>query len=486
MIAEATGPARPFDIILVHSTSRFARDVCTSELYVRRLRRAGLELASVTQDIGGQDGTAEVLRQMLAVFDEHQSRENAKHTLRAMKENARQGHWNGSTPPFGYTTREAGQRGHRIKKVLVINDLEAALVRRMYRLHLGAEGVPMGVKAIADRLNREGERFRGKPFSIANVHRVLSSETYAGQYWFNRFDSRSSQPKPKDQWVPMEVPAIISRETFQHVQESLAARAPSRTPPRVVTGPVLLTGLAICATCKGGMTLRTGKSGRYRYYTCANCAHRGKAVCPGRSVPMDALDGAVIDAFAGRILNPERLGDLIGTYLARSSEGDAERQARIARLKAEVTEASGAKAKLIRLVANGTLPDDDPELTRELRQADGRRRRAEESLRLFEAQASADRPKAITPAKIAKVGESIRLALQQGDPAFRRAYLRLFVEQVEVDDENIRISGPTAALAQAAAAESPESLTANGSQFRSGWRPLRDSNPCRRRERAVS
>jgi hypothetical protein len=31
-------------------------------------------------------------------FDDYQSKENAKHTLRAMKENARQGYWNGTRP----------------------------------------------------------------------------------------------------------------------------------------------------------------------------------------------------------------------------------------------------------------------------------------------------------------------------------------------------------------------------------------------------
>src|SRR5690606_18293386 len=112
MITMAAGPGRPFDVALVHSTSRFARDLYVNEMYVRRLRKAGVELGSITQDISGRDGSSEVLRQMLAVFDEHQSRENAKHTHRAMRENARQGFWNGSRPPFGYRTVEAGRQGH--------------------------------------------------------------------------------------------------------------------------------------------------------------------------------------------------------------------------------------------------------------------------------------------------------------------------------------------------------------------------------------
>ena len=42
--------------------------------------------------------------------------------------------------------------------------------------------------------------------------------------------------------------------------------------------------------------LRTGtsKNGRvYRYYTCSNCATKGKTVCKGRSVSMEKLDRLV-------------------------------------------------------------------------------------------------------------------------------------------------------------------------------------------------
>ena len=44
-------------------------------------------------------GKSVMMRQIMALFDEYQSKENAKHTLRAMRENARQGYWNGSRPP---------------------------------------------------------------------------------------------------------------------------------------------------------------------------------------------------------------------------------------------------------------------------------------------------------------------------------------------------------------------------------------------------
>ena len=43
----------------------------------------------------GEDPMHVMMRQIMAPFDEYHSKENAKHVLRAMNENARQGFWNG-------------------------------------------------------------------------------------------------------------------------------------------------------------------------------------------------------------------------------------------------------------------------------------------------------------------------------------------------------------------------------------------------------
>jgi hypothetical protein len=53
------------------------------------------------------------------------TKENAKHVLRALKESARQGFWNGSLPPIGYRAVAAEQRGAEAKKKLEIDPLHA-------------------------------------------------------------------------------------------------------------------------------------------------------------------------------------------------------------------------------------------------------------------------------------------------------------------------------------------------------------------------
>ena len=60
---------------------------------------------------------------------------------RAMKENARQGCWNGALPPIGYRIVEAAeQRGHRVKKTLEIDPIQGETVRLMFRLAREGDG----------------------------------------------------------------------------------------------------------------------------------------------------------------------------------------------------------------------------------------------------------------------------------------------------------------------------------------------------------
>src|SRR5690606_21568203 len=110
-------------------------------------------------------------------------------------------------------------------------------------------------------------RTRKGRWGVGQLHKLLTSTTYKGEYRFNRKVWKTKEDMPEDQQVVVPVPPIIEPALFDEVQKRLAARNPKTAPPRVVTGPILLTGLATCATCGGGMTLRTGKSGRYRYYT---------------------------------------------------------------------------------------------------------------------------------------------------------------------------------------------------------------------------
>src|SRR5690606_28033516 len=285
MIEAGTSKPAPFDVVVVHSFSRFFRDHFELEFYVRKLAKNGIKLVSITQEMG-DDPMHVMMRQIMALFDEYQSKENAKHVTRALKENARQGFWNGSLPPIGYRVVDAEQRGAKTKKKLEIDPLHADTIRLIYRLALEGDGDSgqMGVKAIVKYLNARGIFTRdGGRWGIGQVHRVLTRRTYIGEHeWGKR--SKHNDARSPGEIVTVPVPAIIERETFDQVQALLQARNPkTELPARVVIGPTLLTGICYCGNCGGAMTIRTGKSGRYRYYACSIKARQGETGCKGRA-----------------------------------------------------------------------------------------------------------------------------------------------------------------------------------------------------------
>src|SRR5262245_26320612 len=232
MIERACDGENAFDVIVVHSFSRFFRDAFGLEFYVRKLTKHGVKLVSITQELG-DDPAQVMMRQVIALFDEYQSKENAKHVLRAMKENVRQGFWSGSRPPLGYTTVEVERRGARIKKKLAIDPVEAELIRLMFKLYLEGDGSsgPMGVKGIASWLNEHGYPTRtGAQWGIGRVHALLRNPVYAGRQRFNVKDSRTFRLKPASEHVYCDAPPIVSTEVFEQAQAKLRLHNPRVTP----------------------------------------------------------------------------------------------------------------------------------------------------------------------------------------------------------------------------------------------------------------
>ena len=183
----------------MHSLSRFFRDSLGFALYERKLARLGIKVISITQQTA-DDPAGEMARRIFNVFDEYQSKENAKHTLRAMRENARQGYWNGSYPPYGYRVVHAeamGNRGRR-KRKLETDPSEAEVVNRIFELYLhGDQGQSLGMKGVATHLNRLGISMRGRPWRSQKVNEILSDTAYIGYFHFNQRDSKTLRMKPE-------------------------------------------------------------------------------------------------------------------------------------------------------------------------------------------------------------------------------------------------------------------------------------------------
>jgi site-specific DNA recombinase len=478
MIERACDGEQAFDVIVVHSYSRFFREAFEQEFYLRRLGKHGVGVVSITQPVGDEaEPVNGMMRKVIALFDEYQSKENAKHVIRSMKENARQGFWNGATPPLGYKLVEAEKRGQKIKKKLEIDAVEAEIVRLIFKLYLYGDGTSgsLGVKEIVKWLNARGYRTRrGKTFGVGPLHHLLTNTVYVGRWKFNRVSHKTKVRKSDQEIVEIPVPPIVDADVFEQVQQQLRARNPKVQAPRVTTGPILLTGIAICASCRGGMMLRTGtsKGGRvYRYYTCANCATKGKTVCKGRSVPMDTLDSLVTEHLMERLFRPERVAAILASLSSGRAEKSAAVDKRVLNLQSEVADADEKLRRLYELVEKG-LTDIDEVLKVRLDALKADRDRAKAALERAKNHSAA--PIIIDPALIEQFTRTMRENFSTGSIPFRKAYMRAVVDVIEVDDHQVRIKGNKELLERAVLAS--RTTGPRCSQMSTEWRARQDSN----------
>lgn len=480
MMDAASEKPAPFDCIIVHSFSRFFRDQFQLEFYFRRLAKNGVKLTSITQDLG-DDPISGMMRQIMALFDEYQSKENAKHTLRAMRENARQGYWNGSRPPYGYRIIAAETRGQRTKKKIEPDPLLIDNVKLIFRLaRVGDGDGPMGSRQIAGYLNDRGIRTQtGGRWGVGGVHQVLTRETYIGKHRFNVSSWRKGVKKPADEVVEVEVEPIITVEEFEEVQAIMRSRSPQLRAPRFVSGPTLLGGVAFCADCGGAMTLRTsGKGSEYRYYTCCTAARQGPKGCKGRSIPMDELNDLVVSSVVERLLSPHFLEEALSALLKRRDEAAERETGRIVALKRNALDAENKLTRLYEAIEAGLADLTDSNLKGRI--AELKRIRDSAQADVERAEGRRERRIEITPQALRTFAAAAKDRMRGEDGSFRRNYIQQLVQRAEVGTDEIRIVGSRARLLQTLVASGGKpgvETAAHGVRsFDLKWLPGPDSN----------
>ena len=476
MMERACDPSKPFDRIVVYAYNRFFRNGADMELAIRKLRKYDVELVSVTQPTG-DDPSRIMMRQLIGIFDEHTSREISKNTTAAMRESAKQGFWNGATPPLGYKIVEAERRGQKIKKKLAIDAVEAETVKLIFSLYLEGDGTagPLGVKQTTSWLNSHGHRTRGgSTFGVGTVHKILTNACYATGLWpYGKRDSRNGGQHDPSTIIEIPVPTLIEADVFQGTQAKLGQNNPRTTPPRIVNGPSLLTGIAVCASCGAGRT-RTGTNRRgksYSYYSCAGCQQKGKSVCKGRHIPTASLDGIILSNLKQRLLTPDRLAALLLTLADRQSAKTEAVDRRLLGLQREVTDCDERLRRLYRSIEDGIVELDD--ILRE-RTATLKSERERAKAALDRARAQCGTVTTIDSAKIDAFARLMTEKLDNGDTNARRSYIRSIIDAIEVDDKAIRIIGSKEVLQAVIAGK--QTVNGNVRGFVRKWRARRDSN----------
>ena len=470
MIAVACSPDKPCDAIVVHSLSRFFRDQVELALYERKLQKHGVTLISATQvtsdDIGG-----ELTRRMIAMFDEFSSKENAKHTLRAMRENARQGYHNGSQPPFGYDVEELMLPSHKKpKKRLVLNDAEAEVVRTIYQLYL-EQGV--GLKRVAAELNGNGVYRRGNPWSSTTIHHVLTNTVYKGERIFNKRHWKTQELKSEQEWIRIAVEPIVTQEQFELVEMKLHKQKPSMTAPRLASSPRLLTSVLKCGICGARMVTATGKQNQYFYYKCSTRIKKHLDLCSSKPLPMEKTDQAVMLALADKVFSPGRVAAMLREF---QQQQNGDEHDTIDALLQELEQIRFKLANVYKAIENGIELDELFKANLDkLKKAEIETSR---KIAVF-GQAPQKVIDTITDDKVVVFCTALRERLFDKSSKFAKEYLQLLVDEIAVDGNTLQVQGgyvPLAGAVKLTAENMKLSTPTEVLSFIANWRPLQDSN----------
>jgi site-specific DNA recombinase len=451
MIARATDGTRSVNAILVYSFSRVFRNQFEQELTVRALRKHKVELISFAEPLT-KDASGDLFRKFIGIVNEFQSAETARATTRTMKENARRGYSNGGIIPFGYKSVDAEIIGHKQKKKLAIEPVEAEIVIRAFDLARNGDGEsgPLGTKKISMWLNERGYRSRnGSLFGTGTVHEILTREAYTGVRRFNQFNRKGDgERKDASEIVEYEIPAIIDRAIFDEVQALMTSRQPRSKGPRLTSAPSLLGGLVRCdcqTSCSLTTATGTSRTGKiYAYYKCIQSTKQGRhkdqdGKCVNRKIPRPVIEQLVVDALVDQLLQPDRVTSILLALKARRDDRQASADRRIVDLARQASEAEERLGRLYAAIEAGTIDGTDPTLKERVTALKAGRDKATEALDY--AKKSSATPIEIDPIAIDRFTRLMRDQLTSGDVAARKAYLASVVDAIIVSEDKIRIVG---------------------------------------------
>lgn len=257
---------------------------------------------------------------------------------------------------YGYDVVPSGEdRGRRI-----INEREAAIVRRIYEQY--AAGI--GTLAIVRALNGEAEPGpSGRQWNVSALigspkrrNGLLNNELYRGTIVYNRqrflkdpaTGKRVSRANPESEWLRQDVPEfrIVDEELWHRVQRLRESKGGSR--PHEKRRPQrLLSGLIYCGCCGAKFNVATRD-----FMRCS--ARTNSGTCPeSRLIRMTEVEERVLTSLERHLLTPEMVDAAVEAYELEMKQTRGAADGVRERLRSELASVEAKLERMLRLVEDG-------------------------------------------------------------------------------------------------------------------------------------
>lgn len=164
----------PVEAVIAFKSDRISRDTKLYYYYLYMLNKKNIELISVTEDFGSDNGMSEVYRAMVLFVAEQERKNISMRTAKGRNMKARAGGYSGGRPPLGYDI---------VDHKLMVNPKEAPIITRIFQME-DNDDTQYTFQEICDDLNRRGWRTKtGSRFVPGTLAKILDNrKLYEGYY----------------------------------------------------------------------------------------------------------------------------------------------------------------------------------------------------------------------------------------------------------------------------------------------------------------
>jgi site-specific DNA recombinase len=295
--------------VLVYSPDRLSRKYAYQVLLAEELARCGVELVFLKSP-AGTSPEDQLLVQFQGMIAEYERAQIAERCRRGKRHRAQQGMVNVlSGAPYGYRYVRKTDSSAAYYQVI---ESEAHVVRMVFEAYT-RQG--LSINAIARLLNERQipTRTGTTRWERSTVWGLLRNPAYSGRACYGKtelgprqritrplrqrqgFANRdsASHERPRQDWIEVPVPALVSEPIFALAQEQLGKN--KQHSPRRTVEPTLLQGMLVCEQCGYALyrtSTRTCKQKLYYYRCLGSDGYRRLkgSVCTNRPLRQDALD----------------------------------------------------------------------------------------------------------------------------------------------------------------------------------------------------
>ena len=355
-----------FDLIVTKEISRFARNTLDSIFYTRDLKKHGVGVIFMNDNINTLDGDAELRLAIMSSIAQEESRKTSERVKWGQKRQMEQGVVFGRSM-LGYDVKDGK---------MYINEDGAKVVRLIFHKFVN-EG--KGTHVIARELREEGIKpMRVKEWQNTVILRVIRNEKYCGDlvqkktYTPDFLSHEKKYNRGQEEFVIIKDhhEPIISRELFDKANRILDEKSLSQEGKAKHSNRYPFSGKIKCGCCGSSYVARykTRKNGsRYKAWRCLEAARHGsphvdkagnQVGCSGLSIRNEDATHIMYLVTSSLKYNKEKITNnllaIIKSIIAMDTAGtDSEK------LKSQIKAIEQKRTNLIELYTSGDITRDE-------------------------------------------------------------------------------------------------------------------------------